>query len=144
LKPGSAFWDTSALVPLCVRESTSAQLKILYESCAPTIWWATPVEISSALARLLKTMQIDVQEWRSARNVIPRLANLWFVIQPSDNLRLEASELVEAYDLRAGDAFQLSAALQWCEQKPAGRMFISTDERLRDAALICGFDLPSL
>jgi predicted nucleic acid-binding protein len=139
-----AFWDSSAVVPLGVRQSKSSQLKALYATSKPVIWWATPVEVASALARLLKTMDIDLAEWRKARGLFLQLDNAWSVVQPSESLRSQASDLVEHYDLRAADAFQLAAALAWCEHKPAGRHFVSLDGKLREASLMCGFDAQQL
>jgi len=34
----------------------------------------------------------------------------------------------------------LAAALEWCEDVPQGRVFLTTDQKLRDAALLNGFD----
>ena len=75
-----------------------------------------------------------------ARKLARRLADSWFVIQPSDALRAKSIQLVERYDLRAADSFQLAAALEWCEDAPQGRVFLTTDQKLREAALLSGFD----
>jgi hypothetical protein len=32
------------------------------------------------------------------------------------------------------------AALEWCEDAPQGRVFLTADQKLRDAALLAGFD----
>jgi hypothetical protein len=53
-------------------------------------------------------------------------------------------ELLDRYDLRASDAFQLAAALEWCEYDPSGRVFLTTDLKLRKAALLGGFDAKQL
>jgi hypothetical protein len=47
---------------------------------------------------------------------------------------------VDRYDLRAADSLQLAAALEWCEDAPQGRIFLTTDRKLREAALLSGFD----
>ncbi len=70
-----------------------------------------------------------------------RLAETWSVIDSSDRIRLNAIELVRRYDLRAADSLQMAAALQWCESSPQGRMFLTADVRLRDAARLVGFDV---
>ena len=57
----SAFWDTSALVPLCVRQGITPQAIALYKLHDLVIWWATPVEIASALARLVRMKQLEPQ-----------------------------------------------------------------------------------
>jgi len=104
------------------------------------VWWATPVEMASALARLVRMQQLDASDWAKARKLAKRLAGSWSVIQPSDALRAKSAQLVESYDLRAADSFQLAAALEWCEDDPQGRVFLTADLRLREAALLSGFD----
>jgi predicted nucleic acid-binding protein len=135
-----AFWDSSALVPLCVRQGVTPRAIALYRIHDAAVWWATPVEIASALARLVRVKELDSSEWAEARRLAKRLADSWSVIQPSDALRMKATHLVELYDLRAADSFQLAAALEWCEDAPQGRAFLTTDQKLRDAALLSGFD----
>ncbi|MGA2457754.1 MAG: hypothetical protein ABSF85_09310 [Terriglobales bacterium] len=68
------------------------------------------------------------------------LADAWSVIQPSDAVRAKAMQLVDRYDLRAADALQLAAALVWCEDLPQGRMFLTADKKLQQAAMLSGFD----
>jgi predicted nucleic acid-binding protein len=49
-------------------------------------------------------------------------------------------QLVDRYDLRVADSFQLAAALEWCEHAPQGRVFLTVDQKLMDAALLSGFE----
>ncbi|MGD0825542.1 MAG: type II toxin-antitoxin system VapC family toxin [Terriglobales bacterium] len=135
-----AFWDTSALVPLCVRQSITPRAVALYKIHDAVVWWATPVEIASTAARLLRMQQLDSRDWSKARKLAKRLASSWFVIQPSDALRARSVELVDRYDLRAADSLQLAAALEWCEGVPEGHVFLTIDQTLREAALLSGFD----
>jgi uncharacterized protein len=135
-----AFWDTSALVPLCVGQSTTPHAIALYKSYEAVVWWATPVEIASALAQLVRMKQLDSSDWAKARQLAAALADAWFVIQPSDGLRAKATQLVDRYDLRAADALQLAAALEWCQDVPQGRVFLTADQKLREAAVLAGFD----
>src|SRR5271165_4947834 len=135
-----AFWDTSALVPLCVRQSMTPRAIALYRIHDAVVWWATPVEIASALARLVRMKQLDPTDWTRARKLAKRLADSWAVIQPSDALRAKSLQLVERYDLRAADSFQLAAALEWCEDAAQGRVFLTADRRLKEAARSSGFD----
>jgi predicted nucleic acid-binding protein len=136
----SAFWDASALVPLCVGQTITPRAIALYKSYEAIVWWGTPVEIASALARLVRMKQLDSTEWTKARKLARVLADSWSVIQPSDALRAKAVELVHRYDLRAADSLQLAAALGWCEDAPHNRVFLTADEKLRQAALLAGFD----
>jgi predicted nucleic acid-binding protein len=135
-----AFWDASALVPLCVRQGITPQAIALYKTHDAVVWWATPVEIASALARLLRMKQLDSRAWATSHKLAGTLADSWSVIQPSDALRATSIKLVDRYDLRAADSFQLAAALEWCEYTPQGRVFLTADQKLRDAALLSGFD----
>jgi predicted nucleic acid-binding protein len=135
-----AFWDASALVRLCVRQSTSPQAIALYKSYEAVVWWATPIEIASALARLVRMKQIAPSDWTKARQLAAALADAWFVIQPSGALKARATQLVDRHELRTADALQLAAALEWCEDIPRDRIFLTCDKRLRDAAALSGFD----
>jgi predicted nucleic acid-binding protein len=135
-----AFWDASALVPLCVRQAITPRAVAFYKVHDAAVWWGTPVEIASALARLFRMQHLDPIEWTKARKFAKRLADSWFVIQPSDALRAKSIQLLDRYDLRAADSLQLAAALEWCEDAPHGRIFLTTDHRLGEAALLSGFD----
>jgi len=108
------------------------------------VWWATPVEIAGALARLVRMKQIDPADCATARKLANVLSDSWSVIQPSDALRTKALLLVDRYDLRAADSLQLAAALEWCEDAPQGRGFLTADEKLRKASLLSGFDAQPL
>jgi len=47
------FWDSSAIVPILVAESSSVAVMAEYERDPDlVVWWATEVECVSALARL--------------------------------------------------------------------------------------------
>jgi predicted nucleic acid-binding protein len=116
----------------------------LYKTYDAVVWWATPVEIASALARLMRMKQLDPADWAKARKLTKNLADSWSVIQPSDALRMTSIQLVDRYDLRAADSFQLAAALEWCEYTPQSRVFLTADQKLRDAALLSGFDARQL
>jgi predicted nucleic acid-binding protein len=136
----SAFWDTSALVPLCVRQATTPQAITLYKSYEVVVWWATSVEMASALARLWRMKQLDSSEWAQAGRLAAALGDVWSVVQPSDALRAQSMLLVNQYGLRAADALQLAAALEWCGNLPQDRVFVTADHALWQAAVLTGFD----
>ena len=139
-----AFWDTSALVPLCVRQGITPRAIALYKIHDVVVWWATPVEMASALARLVRMKQLDSNDWAKARKVAKRLADSWYMIQPSDALRTKSAQLVDRFELQAADSFQLAAALEWCEDAPQGRVLLAADQKLREAALLTGFDVKQM
>ena len=136
----AAFWDTSALVPLCVRQGITPHAIALFKRHQVVVWWSTPVEMASAFARLSRMNQIDSDDYLTARKLARDLSQVWSVIQPTETLRAKAVQLLDRHDLRAADSLQLAAALEWCEDLPHGRMFLAFDEKLREAALRSGFD----
>jgi predicted nucleic acid-binding protein len=135
----SAFWDASALVPLCVNQPTTPKIFSLYRKYDAVVWWATPVEIASALSRLKRLNQLSSHDLAKARTLAADLAQEWLVVQPSEALRTSATRLLEQYELRAADALQLAAALAWCEGTPQDAMFLTADQKLREAAILAGF-----
>jgi len=136
------FWDTSAVVPLLVSEPGTADLRpVCAEDPGMAVWWATRVECISAMARRLREDQIAKETVRDARRVIAALAREWTEVAPTEALRKRAERLLTVHPIRAGDAFQLAAALIWARDDPTGHAFVSLDDRLRDAALREGFQV---
>jgi predicted nucleic acid-binding protein len=140
LERPSAFWDTSALVPLCAHQGITPRVVALYGSYGVVVWWVTPVEIASALRRLVRMKHLTPDDWARSRRLAADLAESWRVVQPSNPLRAGAAQLVDRYDLKAADALQLAAATEWCEGFPQGQVFLTADQRLREAAVLSGFD----
>jgi predicted nucleic acid-binding protein len=140
LKP-VAFWDASALVTLCVTQASTPQALLLESKYRITVWWATHVEITSALAQLVRQEQITSLDFAHGKRQSEHLANVWRIVAPSAKIALDARVLLERYPLRAADALQLAAALEWCEGKPNGKVFLTFDKRLREAAGLAGFTL---
>ncbi len=79
-----AFWDASALVPLCVHQTNTPQSLLWRRRYQTVIWWLTPVEIASALARLLRIGQLDTNGWGRALKLGRALDEAWFVIKPTE------------------------------------------------------------
>jgi predicted nucleic acid-binding protein len=135
------FWDSSALIPLCVQQLQTQRSEALYINYGVTVWWSTQVEIISGLTRLLRMREIDAAEFVEGKQVAQAMAMIWTAIKPSANVEREARALLEQYPLRAADALQLAAALEWCEGKPKGRVFLTFDQRLGEVAAQAGFTL---
>ena len=136
------FWDTSAIVPLCVTEPASAAVKsILSKDSSIVVWWATRTECVSALMRQRREGGLNIQSERQARHLLGLLAGTWSEVQPTDLLRATADRLLAAHPLRAADALQLAAALQWCQRRTTDRELVSFDIRLREAARKEGFTI---
>jgi hypothetical protein len=135
----TAFWDSSALIPLCIQEQTSNRAKKLAKQFMPVVWWTAAVEIHSAIARLYRSGELEDGDKRAALDRLLVLSRGWREILPSDKLRDQAETLLDTYSLRAADSLQLAAAMIWCQQKPARRTVISSDVRLCEAAAQAGF-----
>jgi hypothetical protein len=73
----AAFWDSSALVPLCAQEPNSLAAEENLRRSSPVVWWAAAVEISSAIARSLRRGSIDSREAREALASMDRLRWIW-------------------------------------------------------------------
>ena len=139
------FWDSSAIVPLSVEEpATDRALALVAEDPEVAIWWATPVECASAVARLEREAALTPAEAAEAFHRLDLLARSWFEIEPHDELREVARRLLRVHPLRAADALQLAAAYLAAERRPPTLEVVTLDERLRHAALKEGFRVPDV
>lgn len=139
MSKAGAFWDSSALVPLCVHEVTSRQAQSQLRKSLPVVWWGSPVEVHSAISRLHRLGKLKDVEKQGALSRLGVLTRGWREILPGDPVRDLATRLLDAHELRAADSFQLAAALVWCQQRPSRRTFVCADQRLSRAAQAAGF-----
>jgi predicted nucleic acid-binding protein len=138
------FWDSSALVPLIVRQNVSARMRSLYRSDSSVVaWWSTRVECESAISRLEREGLLQRPPAVAARRRLDRLAAIWDEVQPSEQLRDHALRLLRVHDLRTADALQLAAAHAAAEGRPATLAFVCLDDRLAAAAEREGFAIVS-
>ena len=144
MKREAAFWDSSALVPLCVLEASNQFVRLQLRRYSPVVWWATGVEVRSAISRLRRTKEITETEGRWGIARLNELRRSWREVLPANEVRELAEKLVDKHDLRAGDSLQLAAALVWCAVRPAKRAFLCGDERLCEAAQREGFKVVEL
>jgi predicted nucleic acid-binding protein len=103
------------------------------------VWWATPVEVRSAFARLLRVGQLTSNGNVQAQVVLAKLRLKWSEISPDPSVRDQAEHLVGSFPLKAADALQLAAALAWRSGWPRDCAFISGDAQLLGAARQLGF-----
>jgi predicted nucleic acid-binding protein len=135
-----AFWDASAIVPLCCSEAaTIRSRRLLRKVGRMVVWWGTLLEARSAFARLVRDGSLTDAERVRAVRLLSQLRPSWDEIQPSESVRSIAEELPDRLGVRALDAMQLAAALVWCRERPNRRPFICFDERLSTAAATVGF-----
>lgn len=134
------FWDASALVPLILREPRTAEARrLLEQDDGLVVWWGSVVECASAIGRLHRDGHLTAAGEREARSLLEALRQSWFEVQPGDALREQALRLLRVHQLRAADALQLAAALEWAGTPPEGAL-VTFDDRLRQAASREGFE----
>ena len=139
------FWDSSALLPLLIEEVTGDRVRCWLEDDTGILaWWATRVEIASALARRERQGLLATDEANAAATALQRLAGAWEEVAPSEIIRRTAQRLLRSHALRAADSLQLAAAWVAAGQEPAALEIVSLDERLNAAARREGFKVLSL
>lgn len=141
--PPVRFWDSSAIVPLClVQPASVAAQALLGEDPEMIVWWGSTVEVASAVSRLHREGGLSPQGEESAFRALRVLQATWHEVQPTDALRRRAERLLRVHPLRSGDALQLAAALAWAGDPPHGQL-ATFDRRLARAARREGLTVPS-
>lgn len=136
------FWDSSAIIPLCIDEpQTKAVQQLLRKDTAIAVWWGSVIECYSAFAHLRREGFLKSEEEDQMRHLLSLLSDSWTEIEPSGDIRDIAGRLPMIHPLHSADAMQLATALVWAEKRPKGHQFVCFDLRLRDAARKEGFAL---
>jgi predicted nucleic acid-binding protein len=134
------FWDSSAVVPLLVGESTSAATLREYELDPEVLaWWGTEPECVSALARLEREGSLRGRSMVDALRRLDGISLALREIQPTATVRRIAIRLLRVHPLTATDALQLAAAIAAAEGQPGTLPFVTLDDRLGQAAEREGF-----
>lgn len=138
------FWDSSAVVPLLVEQDASPHVAgWVTEDDAIALWTLTPVEVVSALRRLVRERAIEERAARLAESRVDDLVRACHLVVDVEAVKSLATRLLRLHPLRAFDALQLGAALHWAEGHPQGRTFHTLDSRLGVAAEREGFAVVS-
>ena len=128
------------MVPLLLQQPQTKRVRhLLEEDDELVVWWGSAVECASAIARLHRDGHLSAAAERDARSLLNVLRKSWFEVQPGDAVREQAMRLLRVHALRAADALQLAAALEWAGAPPEGG-FVTFDDRLLEAAQREGFD----
>jgi predicted nucleic acid-binding protein len=140
------FWDASAILPLFLEEPESKSMRLLMQDDDDIVaWWGTTVECYSAFARLRRERLMSIEQEDQLRSILGALSASWIEIQPSNDLRHVAGQLLLRHPLRAADSVQLAAAMLWADMAPREHQFVCLDSRLHLAARGEGFAVfPSL
>ncbi len=119
-------------------------MEIIRRDPAMAVWWGTPVECTSGIARLQREGVLTAGEARSATHSLLHLADSWWPVQPTEWVAELAQRLVRVHPLRAGDSLQLAAALIWAGEVRAGAVMVTLDRRLAVAADLEGLRVEGL
>jgi predicted nucleic acid-binding protein len=142
MKNNAAFWDTSAVVPLCCVQDSSFTARQKLRAYQPlVVWWATRTESLNSFSRLLREKSLTSNGVVQARNKLEKLQRTWVEIVPLEDIRLLAEQVLTWFVLSTADGFQIAAALSWCKEQPRHRPFICADIQLSKAAEKIGFDV---
>lgn len=134
------------MVPLLVAQQSSAEAdRWLGDDGAIAIWTLTPVEVTSAVQRLLREGAMSERQADDAARRTDELVRACQVVVDVEAVKLRAARLLRLHPLRAADALQLGAALAWAVGHPERRIVHTLDARLAAAARREGFTvLPGL
>lgn len=136
------FWDASAVVSLVVREEeTDHCRRLLAEDAEILIWYFTPVEVISALARRRRQRSLKLQDFRKAKDQLVLLERAWSEVVTVERVRERAPRLLESHPLHAADALQLAAAIVASDEKPQDLPLVTLDRLLALAAEKEGFKI---
>ncbi len=136
------FWDSSAVVPLVVRQAATGRIRSLYrKDPGLVVWWGTPVECESALMRLQREGLLPQASAMRARDRLAALEQSWAEIEASARLREVARRFLRVHPLGAADALQLAAAFLASEERPPSLAVVCLDARLEGALRAEGFPL---
>ena len=140
-----SFWDSSAIVPLCLNEGRSQFARMLWRRFrVRNVWRESPVEIASAFARRTREGILDEADRIKAEHRLNIVETEWNTIKPNARMVELARTFPAIYGLRALDSLQLAAALVWCNEFPKDKDFIVADEKLLRAAENMGFTVHDL
>lgn len=137
------FLEATAFIRLFVRGQGTDELIRLMESAEDNrklISSSTPLEIYAVLRRRERQGDISAEDAASALSVL-RLESARMVQQPLNPAVLEAArQLLDRSSLRWTEALQLGAAIAARDMfQGTDIVFISTSQRLLDAATVEGF-----
>lgn len=138
------FWDSSAVVPLLIKQERSSRAAAWVSGDdAMVVWTLTPVEVVSALRRLVRERALSEDAARVSEVRLGEMMDRCHVVIDVEAVKSLATRLLRLHPLRAFDALQLGAALHWTEGHPQGRTLHTLDSRLAHAAQREGFLVPT-
>ena len=136
------FWDSSAIVPLILAETESSWArKLLRSDRRALVWYLSPVEVRSALARRTRDGTLTREAAEVARRRAGGLFQAFSQVLGLESVRAHAIRLLDLHPLTAADSLQLAAALVAAREHPQDLPFVTLDRRLAEAARKEGFSV---
>ena len=129
------FWDSSALLPLLIEEAGSAAMNRAFaEDGEIALWWGTPTECWSALARREREAGWPPATTDEALANLQKLLTRAHEVLPTAAVRACSRRLLFTHALRTADALQLAAAVVLGAIEVAELEFVTLDDALAQAA----------
>jgi len=109
----TAYFDSSALVPLVLIEPATERAKTLWDAAGRALSARLVYpEVRAALARARRTGRLTSRQLRDAVSTFEAFYVRIDLIDLDDDLARRAGDLAETHGLRGGDAVHLAAATQ--------------------------------
>lgn len=130
------FWDSSALLPLVVRQPPfSAACRAIARTAAPqAVAFLARVECRSAIERLARAGILSATAGRRALAAIDDVLSRCDIVAFSTEVETEAVVLLARHPLRALDALQLACARRLARVPEELPTLVCCDRRLAAAA----------
>lgn len=136
------FWDSSALVPLCLNSSqTERCLDLLEKDRRFLVWQLSLCEVWSALCRIHRAGEMSDAVFLESKRRIQELSKSWIEVVVTESVCRRSLRLLEIHSLKSADALQLSAAMAACQEQTLSFGFVCFDQKLTIAARKEGFDV---
>jgi predicted nucleic acid-binding protein len=136
------FWDSSAIIPLIVREEQSKYCLRAYRADSDMlVWTMSKLEVLGALCRRMRDGALGPTSFDSAALRTNRLFESIYEVDAIQRVKERAMRLLRVHPLRAADALQLAAVMVGTEENVRRLPFMCFDDRLAAAARLEGYEV---
>lgn len=136
----NVFFDSSALAKRYIDEKGSDRVQVVLSSASALAVSVICVpEIVSALCRRRRERKLSAEEYRSAKAAMLADIDDATVLALTEEVIARALALLEQFPLRSADALHIACASEWSTD-----LFVSADDRQRQAAKACGLRVEAI
>ena len=139
-----AYFDSSVLVKIYVRENGSAMAQSLVRAWQVITSSIAPLELVSAFRRNLTARLIDGRLHSAIVKRFHQHREKWRYVELTPACLENAEKYVSDFDVRALDAIHVASAMISRGRFPKGLTFITADVRQRAVAVDLGLDVISV